>query len=125
MTSLTSEDIAVQREWSFRTFGPGERLAGVLQHLYKELHEIGGSDMMHEIAMRGPGGWVHDASPGAADEWADLIILAIDGAMRQGIEPDVLIEAYHAKMSVNMSEREWPDWRDFGQDEAIEHVREE
>ena len=120
------EDIAAQREWSFRTFGPGERLEGVLSHLFKELEEIGGHDTMMNIV----GLWLtkngshQDGSPKAADEWADLIILAIDGAMRQGIEPGDLLQAYHSKMQVNMHERKWPDWREFGQDEAIEHVRE-
>ncbi len=102
---ITDQDIHQQREWSDRTFGPGKRLKGVLKHIHKELDEV----------------FEHPQNP---IEWADIIILAIDGATRQGILPQDLIRAYHDKMQQNYM-RDWPDWRAFTEDDAIEHVRDE
>lgn len=101
---LTWRDIAEQRAWSDRTFGPGTRLKGVLAHIRKELVEVeesGGEDIM---------------------EWVDLMVLAVDGATRSGHKPEDLLDAYARKMAENY-EREWPDWRGFSEDEPIEHVR--
>lgn len=95
-----------QREWSRETFGPGKRLKGVLAHLRKEVDEVeasGGLDLT---------------------EWIDLMVLAVDGAQRQGYTDAQIIEEYLAKMEENYS-REWPDWRKFSEDEPIEHVRTE
>lgn len=39
MTDLI-EHLRRQHEWSERTFGPGQRAAGVLDHIRKELKEI-------------------------------------------------------------------------------------
>lgn len=102
---LTPLNIATQRAWSDETFGPGKRLKGVLAHIRKELAEV-------------------EADPTDEFEWADLLILVLDGASRQGIDGERLLAAYHEKMRVNR-EREWPDWRDFSEDEPIEHVRAE
>jgi hypothetical protein len=103
--AITADDIATQREFSTRTFGPGPRTAGVLDHIRKELVEI--EDTPYELG-----------------EWIDVLILAFDGAWRSGHEPDVVIMAYHQKMAINM-ERDWPDWRNADCTKAIEHVREE
>lgn len=103
-TAITVSDIRQQRVWSRDTFGPGERLKGVLKHIHKELDEV-------------------FREPKDPIEWADLIVLAIDGATRQGIDPADLIEAYHAKMQLNYA-REWPDWRESSEDEPIEHIKE-
>lgn len=94
-----------QREFSLRTFGPGTRLAGVLDHIAKELEEV-------------------RAQPLDLEEWADLIILAFDGVLRQGFLPSQIIAAIHAKHAVNKA-RTWPDWRSADPDKAIEHVRDE
>lgn len=103
---IDAYDIAGQRSWSDKTFGRGERLKGVLAHIRKELVEI-------------------EEHPTDESEWADLLILAIDGATRQGILASELIEAYHAKMKENRH-REWPPIPEdgFPEDEAVEHVRE-
>lgn len=101
--ALSHEDIDSQREWSDHTFGPGERLGGVVAHIREELTEV-------------------EAEPGDIAEWADLLILAIDGATRQGFSGADLIAAYHDKMLTNRM-RQWPDWRDFSEDEPINHVR--
>lgn len=95
--------IEQQRRWSNHTFGPGPRTKGVLEHLRRELVEV-------------------EAAPSDAAEWADLLILVIDGATRQGIAPQALIDAYHEKMAVNRG-RIWPDWRTRFEDEPIEHIR--
>lgn len=92
-----------QREWSERTFGPGARTAGVIDHIRKELREI-------------------EADPLDVAEWIDVVILALDGAWRAGYSPDQIIGAIRAKQSKNEA-RAWPDWRTADPDKAIEHVR--
>lgn len=92
-----------QREFSFRTFGPGPRTRGVLDHIRKELVEI-------------------EAAPGDLDEWVDVILLALDGAWRAGYIPEDIAEAIEDKQERNEA-RDWPDWRTQSPDEAIEHVR--
>lgn len=91
--------LARQREWSQEKFGPGTRTKGVAAHVRKELDEV--------------------EADSSGREWVDVLILAIDGLQRSGLDP---IAEYHAKMEENYS-REWPDWRNYGEDEAIEHVR--
>jgi len=92
-----------QREWSERTFGPGQRSQGVVDHIRKELSEI-------------------EAAPGDLAEWIDVAILAFDGAWRAGHTPDQIIAALVAKQTKNEA-RQWPDWRSQPLDKAIEHVR--
>ena len=99
---ILPSDLGKQRTWSIDTFGPGFR-EGVFKHIKKELKEI-------------------QADPLDVFEWADLLILAFDGAMRAGHTPEEIIQAYHQKVEINQ-DREWPNWRNFGSDEAIEHVR--
>lgn len=94
-----------QREFSDRTFGPGSRLKGVLAHIGKELVEV-------------------EARPDDASEWADLIILAFDGATRNGHTSQAILDAVLAKQVKNEG-RTWPDWREFPEDQAIEHVEDE
>lgn len=92
-----------QREWSERTFGPGARMAGVVNHIRKELREI-------------------EADPSDVSEWIDVAILALDGAWRAGYQPQQIIGALVAKQTKN-ERRKWPDWRTAPTDEAIEHVK--
>ncbi len=92
-----------QREFSERTFGPGARTKGVIDHIRKELAEI-------------------EAAPDDVEEWVDVIILAFDGAWRAGWEPEAIIQAIVAKQLKNES-RKWPDWRTAAPDKAIEHDR--
>lgn len=93
-----------QIKFSHRTFGPGARLAGVCDHIRKELDEL-------------------EDSGGALSEWIDVIILAFDGAWRSGATPQAVIDALRAKQAVNEGRR-WPDWRNPDPAKAIEHVRE-
>lgn len=91
------------REFSERTFGPGHRVKGVLQHIRKELDEI-------------------EANPNDLSEWIDVAILAMDGAWRQGYSPNQIAKAWLDKQAKNEARR-WPDWRKMPEDQAIEHDR--
>jgi hypothetical protein len=92
-----------QIEFSRRAFGPGPRLDGVLEHMRREMIEV-------------------RETPQDPLEWADLIILAIDGAWRQGITPGELATALVVKQATNRSRR-WPNWRTASPNEPIEHDR--
>lgn len=100
---IADYNLIYQRTWGDKTFGPGPRLKGVLAHIRTELIEV-------------------EINPQDISEWADILILTLDGAMRQGFTGSEIIQAYHDKMRVNYS-RNWPDWRRFSPDEPIEHVR--
>lgn len=92
-----------QRDWSLRTFGPGTRTNGILDHIRKELREI-------------------ESAPHDLEEWIDVVILALDGAWRAGAMPAKIIETLRAKQAKNMA-RQWPDWRTSDPDKAIEHTK--
>ena len=100
---IDAEHLWRQKQWSLKTFGPGTRLLGVLDHIRKELAEI-------------------EADPTDLSEWVDVIILAFDGAWRAGWEPQQIIDAIKAKQAKNEA-RKWPDWRTMSSDVAIEHDR--
>lgn len=100
---IDADHLAHQREWSTATFGPGDRLKGVLDHIRKELVEV-------------------EADPTDVSEWADVLILAFDGAWRAGHEPQAILDAIAAKQARNEA-RNWPDWRTADPEKAIEHVR--
>lgn len=90
-------------EWSLRTFGPGDRYTGVVTHIRKELVEI-------------------EAEPSDLTEWCDVILLAMDGAMRScGASGAELLAALQAKQSRN-EERSWPDWRTLKPGDVSEHL---
>jgi hypothetical protein len=112
---IGSEDIDAQVHWSRRTFGPGKREQGIIDHIKKELKEIEQAETEEE----------------KFEEWIDIIILGIDGAWRavgdgygsfKGLK---IIKGYLAKMDKNMNKRKWPDWRTAPdpQGQPIEHVR--
>jgi hypothetical protein len=101
--SIDAAHIARQRAFSLATFGPGLRTTGVLDHITKEIEEV-------------------RADPTDLDEWVDLIILALDGAQRLGVEPQAIIDAVVSKQARN-EKRTWPDWRTADPDKAIEHDR--
>lgn len=92
-----------QREWSERTFGPGDHAKRVVDHIRKELREI-------------------EAQPTDLSEWMDVTILALDGAWRAGYSPDQIIAQLVGKQTKNEA-RAWPDWRTMPADKAIEHDR--
>ena len=92
-----------QQKFSESTFGPGERTAGILNHIRKELDEV-------------------EAQPGDIEEWIDIVILAFDGAMRAGHTPTQLANALVAKQTKNEN-RQWPDWQTLPKDAPIEHIK--
>ena len=94
-----------QRSWSTRTFGSGPRTLGILDHINKELKEI-------------------EEAPSDLTEWVDVIILALDGAWRAGFTPEEVAKAISNKQEKNEI-RKWPSWRDYSQDKAIEHIKNE
>lgn len=99
------EHIEQQHDFSLRTFGPGKRTKGLIDHIQKELVEI-------------------ESDPDDLMEWIDVILLGIDGAWRAGHEPQQIAQALHDKLERNKA-RDWPDWRTTDADKAIEHVRTE
>lgn len=101
---ILAHHLARQADFSFKTFGPGNRTEGLIDHILKELDEIkatNGEDLM---------------------EWIDVIILALDGALRAGFKPQEISNALDAKQTVNES-RKWPDWRTADPGKAIEHIK--
>lgn len=91
-----------QQEFSARTFGPGARTRGVLDHIEKEMREV-------------------EADPADLNEWIDIVLLALDGAWRAGHSPESIAEALASKQSRNEA-RQWPDWRTADPNKAIEHT---
>jgi hypothetical protein len=94
-----------QRAFSEKTFGTGDRAAGVVDHIRKELVEI-------------------ESDPKDLEEWIDVTLLALDGAWRAGYSPEEIVAALEAKQTHNEG-RTWPDWRTADPGKAIEHIREE
>lgn len=104
-----------QMAFSRATFGPGTRMNGVIDHIRKELVEI-------------------EESGGSAEEWVDVVILAMDGLTRQllfcredGVAPPDRVASVACAMIVGKQSRNearvWPDWRQASPDKAIEHDR--
>lgn len=92
-----------QQAWSEKTFGPDDRTKGVIDHIRKELDEIA-------------------KDPKDVYEWIDVVILALDGAWRNGFSPEKIADALAHKQYINEN-RTWPDWRTQPTDRATEHVR--
>lgn len=90
-----------KREHSSRVFG-NQSYEGALDHLILEISEI------------------RDA-PGDVTEWADALLLALDGAWRAGHEPQAIIDAVHNKQ-VRNEVRTWQKPAD--PTKAIKHVAE-
>jgi hypothetical protein len=101
LTTLVKRQI----EFSSETFGPGDRLEGIIDHIRKELIEV-------------------EESGGDLEEWVDIILLAIDGAWRSGNTSHQVAGAVKKKLDKNI-ERNWPDWRKADTSKAIEHVKAE
>lgn len=91
--------------WSKETFGPGDRYAGVIEHIRKELLEVA-------------------EKPSDLTEWVDVVLLAMDGAWRSaGADGQAFVEALVAKDTKNRG-RTWPDWRTLKPGDVSEHVSE-
>ena len=97
------EHIRKQRDFSIKTFGPARGSARVIDHITKELAEL-------------------IAKPNDLEEWIDIILLAIDGAWREGYTPKEITAALRYKQNKNES-RKCPDWRTAEPGKAIEHIK--
>lgn len=108
-----------QIAFSRATFGPGTRTKGLCDHIRKEIVEV-------------------TKGKGDADEWVDLVILALDGLTRELLFREAVIAtsaprdpeevAAQACQMIRRKQgrnegRQWPDWRTQSADKAIEHVR--
>ena len=89
-----------QRDFSERAF-PGVTPLAVLRHIESEVREA-----------------IED--PDDIREWADMLLLVIDGVRRQGFELEDLIRAAFVKLDVNEG-REWPVLAD--KNLPVEHKR--
>lgn len=92
-----------KNRWSQETFGPGERINGLCDHIIEELEEI-------------------KKDPSDIYEWVDVIFLALDGPARQGYSPEELAAAMEEKLKINKA-REWPDWQELPEDVAVNHIK--
>lgn len=138
--AIDSAHLKRQREWSSHAFGPAARVGGVSDHIRKELIEVATAHkdfLRARMAFKDQ--WDACANPGKLhamlddvrakhlaelSEWVDLVILAFDGALRSGADPQEILDAVRDKQVRNEARR-WPDWRTMSEDEAIEHVRDE
>jgi len=76
---------ADQKAWSSETFGDHMDPTGVIDHIRKELDEI-------------------KAKPDDPEEWADMAILALDGAWRSGLSMvDRMAKAYNGVLNSELS----------------------
>lgn len=94
-----------QQEWSQATFGSKPTVHGVIAHLEKEIAEL-------------------KADPMDPEEWADVIILGIEGMLRAGYTPKGVNGEVRRKMAINRA-RTWPDPATIADGKPIEHVRED
>lgn len=92
-----------QRAFSEKTFGPGDRAKGVIDHIRRECIEV-------------------EQAPRDLKEWIDIATLALDGAWRAGYTPEQIVAQLDATLARN-EKRTWPDWRTMPADKAIEHIR--
>lgn len=93
-----------QFEFSEKTFGPPNGSSGVIDHIKQEIVEI-------------------EDDPQDIYEWIDIVILAFDGAYREGFTPEQIADALQAKFNKNKT-RKWPDWRTVEPGKAINHIKE-
>lgn len=96
-----AEYVRRQSDWSVKTFGPGRRFLGIVDHIQKELDEI-------------------HTDPSDLSEWIDVMILAIDGYWRNGGRAEDLATHLQTKQDINFG-RTWP--KPTSEDVAVEHVR--
>lgn len=98
------EYLLKQKSWLLSAFGPGDRDAGLIEHIKKELNEI-------------------EHAPGDLEEWIDVIILGFEGAIRNSNSVDDVLMCLCMKQEKNIA-RSWPDWTTADLDKPIEHIDE-
>ncbi len=103
--AIDADFLVRQSDWAERTFGPGPRTEELLKHIEKEIIEVRDSG-------------------GVAEEWVDIALLALNGAVRSGSSPFMVLCLLLAKQDLN-EQRTWPDWCLAVPGEPQEHVRDE
>lgn len=78
-----------KKRWSYQTFGEGYKLEKICKHIESELVEI-------------------RETPNDLYEWVDLILLALDGALRVAKSPMAVLSTIYKKHQINV-DREWVD----------------
>ncbi len=129
--SCLEEHLRRQREFSLRTFGPGESTARLLAHLRKELDEVEAAevkvqriaaDLISDPDSACSQGDLDAARAARLREWIDVVILGFDGALRASFSPGEVVRALLDKQA-EIEARRWPDWRSMPDGAPIEHVR--
>jgi hypothetical protein len=100
---ITGEFIDLVKNWSIKTFGPGQRTQGILDHIKKEVKEV-------------------EQNPLDLEEWIDIMLLAMNGAQRLGYTGNDIIDCLQRKVLENC-QRSWPDWKTANTGEAITHIK--
>ena len=80
-----------------------DEMESVLAHIAKEAAEV-------------------RSNPDDVFMWTDIIVQAMDGALRQGFSAYSIVLALQKKLLINRA-RKWPDWRTAPVDSAIEHLK--
>lgn len=93
-----------KKQFSLKTFGPGQRVSGIIDHIKKELIEI-------------------QENPNDLMEYIDVMLLAMDGAWRAGFSANEIAQALYKKQEI-LESRTWPDYRTIDQNKAITHIKE-
>lgn len=96
------EHLTEQLAFSLKTFGLGIRTQGTLDHIRDELEEI-------------------ETDPTDPVEWIDVVLLALDGALRLTSDPVKVASVLRLKLEQN-KRRRWPDWRIVSDVKAIKHI---
>src|SRR5690242_2810902 len=87
-----------KKRWSYRTFGEGYKLEKICKHIEAELVEV-------------------RQTPTDLYEWVDLILLALDGALRVAKSPMAVLVAIYKKHQINVDRR----WDNTGLDHPSFH----
>lgn len=93
--------------WSEKTFKPGRRTKGLIKHIEKELDEVRNAPNDYQ----------------RAEEWVDIAMLALDGAIRSLNGCPAMAEDVLRRKFLAVQLREWPE--QTSEDEPCEHVRED
>lgn len=84
--------IVNQRQFSLEAFGKGGRVAGIIDHIQRELDEVRLADSQHSVMQ----------------EFGDVALLAIDGMQRTGIPAREIARFFYEKLKKNKA-RKWPE----------------
>jgi len=115
-----------QAEWSRATFGADDVRGplGPTKHLAKEvlIELLGCSKADTELLLSTVNNDRPPESLRDIKEWADALILLLDGSRRAGHKFLAVIKAAEAKMAEN-KKRDWPKPDPTNVNDAMEHVR--